>query len=215
MSGTTPSTWLGELRDAHEAARRLGRELRGLEASKRPAFLDQLLVALLQERHAYGVALFLLERLTDRATLEKLHERLRPLPGLQTDEEESHLADLIRILAATGDRSMTPAVEDYLLQREPSSQWSTVPWALWPHNCELFARAWLRYFGERDPADWTGTFVVRSFLSEPAAIDVVKQQLSRAAPERWALLRKALLHQAGSASWLSVEDRAELDRSLE
>ena len=185
MSGTTPSTWLGELRDAHEAARRLGRELRGLEASKRPAFLDQLLVALLQERHAYGVALFLLERLTNRATLEKLHERLRPLPGLQTDEEESHLADLIRILAATGDRSMTPAVEDYLLQREPSSQWSTVPWALWPHNRELFARAWLRYFGEREPAEWTGTLVIRSFLSEPAAIDVVKQQLSGAAPERW------------------------------
>ena len=90
-----------------------------------------------------------------------------PFPELQSDDEEAHLADLIRILAAAGDPALLPAVESYLKDRDVGPHWSTVPWALWPNHGDLFAVAWERFFLGQQVEEWQNTLVVRSFLAEP------------------------------------------------
>lgn len=199
---------------ALETARHLSRRLRAANAADQTEFLDQLLLVLLQRHRAFGVALFMLENLTDPAALDLIVRHLRPLPPPQSDDEEAHLADLVRVLAAADDDALMPVVEDYLLRREIVPVWSTVPWALWPHRKELFGQAWTRFFRECDPAEWVNTLVIRSFLCEPEAIDAVRHPLEREHDERWPVLRGALLRQAGLASWLTAEQRADLEKNL-
>ena len=198
--------------EPHESARRLRRKLRRVKLADRPAFIGRLLEVLLHRERAYGVALFLLEGLTDPAYLGVIADHLQPLPGPQSDEEESHLADLIRVVAAAGDDRLLPVVEEYLLTRSIGPHWSSVPWALWPRRRELFVLAWRRFFLEREPTEWTGTLIVRSFLAEPEAISEIRAALAAVAEDRWKALREALLRQVGEVTWLSPEQREALDR---
>jgi hypothetical protein len=198
--------------EPYETARRLRRKLRRIKVAERPEFVGRLLHVLLRKDRAYGVTLFLLEGLTDPAYLGTFASKLRPLPGLQSDDEESHLADLVRVVAAAGDDTLLPVVEEYLLRRAVSPHWSSVPWALWPHRRELFRKAWRRFFLDHDPADWTGTLIIRSFLTEPEAIREVREVLVADSGERWDALREALIRQAGVVTWLSPDQRDALDR---
>lgn len=205
---------LGGRIDPMETARRLQRRLRDLEGPERQVWLDRILEFLLAERRAYGVCLFLLEGITDPGYLRVIARHLEPMPARCDDDDEGNLADLIRVLGAADDRELLPAVEHYLLRRDLAPAWSTVPWALWPHRKALFTTAWNRYFSTEDPAGWHNTLVVRSFLTEPEAIRLVRGRLEEENSERWELLRAALLRQAGSASWLSSSQRAELEKAV-
>jgi len=220
MNATAFRDWWQELEtdlesgvDAYEASARLRRRLQSLPATERTRRGAEVLRVLLGERRAYGVALFLLEGLTDRSLLATIASSLEPLPERCDEEEQPYLADLIRLLAA-GDRPTADVVRGYLLERPVDPHWSTVPWALWPHEKPLFAQAWSRFFREQDPADWAGSLVVKPFLSEAEAIVLVRDRLRETAPERWNALRDALARQAGMAGWLSTGQRAALERAL-
>ena len=205
---------LRERGDAYEAAARLRRRLQALPPKERGPRAAAALHSLLVEQRAFGVALFLLEGLTDRRLLRTIASALEPLPDRCWDEEESYLADLIRLLAAADDELLVAPVRSYLLERRIDPQWSTVPWALWPHGRELFARAWRRFFVETEPAEWAGSLVVRPFLSEADAIVLVRDRLGDAAPARWNGFRDALARQAGLAGWLTTKQRTALERAL-
>ena len=198
----------------HETAERLRGKLRRTRVAERPGFLCDLWQVLLQQRRDYGVALFLLDALTDADCLHELALRLCPLPGLQSPDEEAHLADLMRVLAAANDPDLLLPVTQYLLERPMSPEWTTVPWALWPHQKELFARAWQRYLRETQPADWHDGLIVKSFLAEPDAVRLVRSKVALEHPEHWDTLRAALIDVADQVSWLSREQRASLDRAV-
>ncbi len=219
---TTPDfeTWWAEiqrepgvLRDSHDTARRLGRRLDSMGTRQQQDFLKQLVPVLLQRHRAYGIALFLLDSLSDRAVLDLIAANLSPFPALQTHDEEAHLADLVRILAAAREERLLPAVRSYLLDREIGAHWATVPWALWPHEHDLFVKAWLRFFGEKEPEDWTDPLVVRSFLGDADAIRAVKTGLESSGGD-WPRLREALLRQAGRVSWISPDQLNALQQDL-
>jgi hypothetical protein len=202
------------LEEPHESARRLRRKLQRVKVAERPAFVRKLLDKLLRRHRAYGVALLVLEGITDPAHLEDIADCLVPLPGPQSDDEESHLSDLIRILAAANRDSLLPAVEEYLLHRDIGPHWPSVPWAVWPHRKRLFGKAWLRFFTQRDPSDWKETLIIKSFLTEPEAVRVVKHALEVDSPNSWRPLRESLIRQAGLVSWLSEDQREALDRAV-
>ena len=200
--------------DPFDTALRLSVKLRRTRVADRPEFVNQLWEVLLQRRHAYGVALFFLDSLTDAQYLRSLAEYLLPLPPNQSHDEESHLADLVRVLAAADIPGVLAPVEQYLLDRPIGPLWATVPWALWPHQAELFARAWLRYLREIQPNDWGTAMIVRSFLTEPEAVRLVRSTISGDHPEQWISLREALLGEADRMSWLSEEQRESLGRAV-
>jgi hypothetical protein len=200
--------------DSYENAAWWGHRLPALEPDKGHRHLERLLSRLLQRSHDYGITLFLLERLSDPAVLELICKHIQPLPDIQSADEEAHLADLIRILAASDEPSLEAPVSQYLLERTIGPHWSTVPWSLWPHSKTLFGKAWKRYFLECAETDWMGTLVVKSFLVDSAAISLVRDHLCEDSPEQWDLLRNALIQQAGSVSWLSTNDRLLLDDCL-
>ena len=89
-----------------------------------------------------------------------------------------------------------------------------MPWALWPNQGALFGAAWRRFFLGQQVEDWQNTPVVRSFLAEPEAIDVVRESLAPVSSEKWQALRQALIRQAGQVTWLSEGQRQTLDRAL-
>lgn len=200
--------------DPYETARRLRRKLRRTRVADRPALVGRLLEVLLREERAYGVVLFLLEGLSDPAYLERIAGDLRPLPGLQPDDEESHLADLLRIIAAAAGASLPPVVEEYLLERPISPHWPSVPWAVWPARKTLFASAWRRFFLEHHPDDPAAQPVVRALLSEHEAVRRVRSAIEDGSPERWAALRQALELQASRTGWLSTEQREALKGAI-
>lgn len=200
--------------DAFDTALRLSVKLRRTRVADRPEFVNQLWEVLLQRRHSYGVALFFLDSLTDAQYLRSLAEYLVPLPPNQSHDEESHLADLVRLLAAADMPGVLEPVEQYLLDRPIGPLWATVPWALWPHQAELFSRAWLRYLHEIQPNDWGTAMIVRAFLTEPDAVRLVRSTISRDHPEHWTSLREALLGEADQVSWLSEEQRESLGRAV-
>ena len=78
----------------------------------------------------------------------------------------------------------------------------------------LWGKAWRRFFLERDPADPKGTLIIKSFLTEPEAVRVIKHSLEVDSPDSWKPLREALLRQAGLVSWLSDDQREALDRAV-
>lgn len=203
------------LSDPHEAARHIGRHLRSLPPDEQPAFVDELFEALLQQEHRYGVALYMLEQVTDPNALVTLARRLQPLPSLRSEDEEGHLADLIRILAVAGEPEMMDVVRSYVLKRPIGPHWSSVPWALWPYRRDLFGAAWTRFFRERPRSASESTLLIRSFLTEPDAIGDVRRGLAETAPEAWDALRAALLRQAGTVRWLDAAQREALERSLQ
>lgn len=203
-----------ETEELHETARRLRRKLGRVRVADRPAFLAQLFEVLLGQERAYGIALFVLEGLTDPAYLGEVARNLAPLPGLQSDDEESHLSDLVRVLAAVDDDDLLPPVRSYLLDRPIGPHWPSVPWALWPHRKELFAAAWSRFFAQGDPDPWNVTLIIKSFLTEPEAIGVVREVLAAEAEPRWNALREALLRQAGLVGWLSPDQREALNEVI-
>lgn len=200
--------------DPFNTSLRLSAKLHRTRVADRPEFVNQLWEVLLQRQHAYGVALFFLDSLTDAQYLRSLAEYLVPLPPNQPHDEESHLADLVRILAAADIPGILVPVEQYLLDRPIGPLWATVPWALWPHQAELFARAWLRYLREIQPNDWGTAMIVRSFLTEPEAVRLVRSTISGDHPEQWNSLREALLGEADRMSWLSDEQRESLGRAV-
>ena len=198
----------------YETAHRLRGKLRRTRVAQRSEFLRDLWEVLLRRRREYGIALFLLETVTDPAGLHELAACLSPLPELQSPDEEAHLADLMRLLAAAGDPALLPPVREYLLERGMSRDWVFVPWALWPHQKELFAQAWQRYLRETQPGDWSGPAVVKTFLAEPDAVRVLRSKVADEHPEHWHVLRAALLDEASHVGWLSREQRALLDRAV-
>ncbi len=199
--------------DPRETARQIGERLRELPDERRSRFLEPLTRTLLRERRAFGVVLFLLDETSDRSALFAIGRHLLPFPTLQPDDEEAHLADLIRILAAVDDPELLDGIERYLLEREIGPYWSSVPWALWPHRSELFARAWRRFLREKGTDAGPSNLITRAFLSEPAAIREVRRQLNDS-PDCWLALRAAVERQARIVGWLSDEQREALDRSL-
>lgn len=208
-------SWLREQPDPHDAARRLRRHLSALPPDEQRRLLNQAIAVLLRERHAYGVTLFLLEGITDPDYLHRIATELQPLPGLRSDDEESHLSDLIRILAAAEIETFIPVVRDYLLNRPISPHWASVPWALWPHHAELFTTSWRRFFLEIESDRWKNTLVIKSFLTEPEAIQKVRAALEPESVELWNTLRSALLRQAGTVGWLSRPQTDELEQALQ
>ena len=199
---------------AYDTARRLQDKLRRTRVAERSEFLRDLWEVLLQRRREYGIALFLLDALTDPEGLQELATHLLPLPDLQSSDEEAHLADLMRLLAAADDPTVLPPVREYLLERGISPEWTTVPWALWPHQKDLFAQAWQRYLREKQPGDWNCSAMVKSFLAEPDAVRIVRSKVAHEHPEHWDVLRAALIDEAEHVGWLSREQRASLDRAV-
>lgn len=204
----------GALRDSHDTAQRLGRRLEALGPEEQSQFLEQLIPVLLQRHRAYGIALFLLDSLSDPAVLGLIADNLQPFPGLQTHDEEAHLADLVRILAAARADKLLPAVEGYLLERDIGVHWATVPWALWPHEAALFTRAWERFFHDRPSTEWSDPLAARSFLSEPDAIIALREHLQKTDETSWPTLRDTLMEQADKVSWFSPDQLAALETAL-
>lgn len=200
--------------DPYLTAQRLRRKIRRTRVADRRAFLRHLWRRLLRDDLAFGVALFLLEESLPPEVLLDLARQLRPLPALQSDDEESHLADLIRCLAATGERRLAAPVEEYLLERAIGPHWASVPWTLWPRRRRLFARAWERYFVDVAPSNWDEDRALNPFLGERDAAKAVAARLAERAPERLERFREILLRRAQSVGWLSPSQRESLERAL-
>lgn len=211
--------WLEEGRDPHEAAERLRRYLDDREESEREQLLGRAYEILLQDCRAYGVALQLTDAIRDPEYVEEIARTIAPLPRLQSDDEEAHLADLMRILAASGRRHSLRVVESYLLDRPWSHAWTTVPWALWPRRTVLFRQAWVRWILERGNDAWSDRQTVEPFLTEPLAVHEIRAALTTCGTAEAARARDRFTVELRDAArrtrWLGEDQRAALAAALE
>ena len=94
--------WLDQAPDDDSVAARIRAEMDSIPADEHRPFLGRAWTVLLGRRRRYGAGLYLLQSTGDPECLLDLVTPLLPLPGLQADDEEEHLAELVRILAAAG-----------------------------------------------------------------------------------------------------------------
>lgn len=144
-----------------ENVREVRNYLHKLPAQKRAAFLDELVSVARDRKEGYGIALSVLES-------ESMPQHLRVLCEYVTRVlnnhllEENDLLGFLRILASDKSGQCLAPVETYLLERQISSYWNSLPWALWPHHPELFARAQARYFVTRPSYEWRNSVIPQS-----------------------------------------------------
>jgi len=210
--------WLDDNRDPHEGAARLRQYLEDRPEDTRRDLQARAFEILLQERHAYGVALLMMETVQDPEYIEEIARTMAPLPRLQSADEEAHLADLVRLLAASGRRHALRVVEAFLLDRPFSAAWPTVPWALWPRHAVLFRRAWSRWILETESGRWTSDRFLGPFLTEPEAVVSIREALFEGEQagrrDRWLELVAALQACARRTRWLQPDQRAALSDAL-
>ena len=92
--------------------------------------------------------------------------------------------------------------------------WSTIA-GLGLAGSALFGSAWARFFLSTAPDVWLELGVLTPFLAEPAAVRNLRRHVGRRSAPTWRRVRDALRCRAQSVSWLSAEQRAELDRCLQ
>ena len=201
----------GDRDGGYRAVEDLVRFIGELEATDRRSFLDELLVVALG---GDSVAAAALGKCAEAPQVAALCAHLSPLPGPVSLSDESRLVTLLCILGADPHQACSSPVEEFLLRRGITVYWSSVPWALWPHNAELFVRAWTRYFSTQPVATWSDTSIVQAFLSHPDALAELKKELAVTNSEAWEALSSSLHQELENASWLPKDTRVQLDLVL-
>jgi hypothetical protein len=195
--------------DGYDAARRL-RDfyIPQLSNRKRQAFLDELLGVAIDSRPGAAFALHLLEDQAQERHTAAIAEHVAPLPPPGSHQAEERICNLMRVLASDRSCAFRDLVEEYLLRRKIGPHWDRLPWALWPHDPNLFARAHKRYFIEVPAAEWKHTAIVGAFLHHADAIGLVRDQLLPRAEGAWSEFREAISAQLQAGfGWTSGVDR--------
>ncbi|MGH9970482.1 MAG: hypothetical protein ACREBG_22200 [Pyrinomonadaceae bacterium] len=195
-----------------ENVREIRNYLHRLPDHKRAAFLDELVSVAIAGKEGYGIALSVLESESMPQHVRVICEyvtRVLNDPMLQ----ENDLVGFLRILASDKFGQCLAPVETYLLKRRIGPYWNSLPWALWPHQPELFARAQGRYFTTRPSDEWRHSVIPQAFLTRADALALVKQRLSEVSGNAWHELRNVLLKQL-DAEWLNESDRKSLSEVL-
>ena len=191
-----------------ENVRKVRDYLHRLTEQKRAAFLDELVSIAMARQDGYGIALSVLESESMPQHLLVICEYVKRV--LSDDAiQESDLVGFLRILASDKSGQCLAPVETYLLGRQIGPYWNSLPWALWPHHPELFARAQARYFATHPSNEWRHSVIPQAFLACPEALTLVKQRLSEMSDNAWDDLRNVLLPQL-NAEWLNESDRKSL-----
>lgn len=201
----------GDRDGGNRAVQDLVDSVRKLEATGRHDFLDELVRIALA---GHSVAAAALEECAQAPQVETLCTHLSPLPTPASSGDEWRLASLLRILAADRQQACSLPVEEFLLRRHITACWPSVPWALWPHNTELFVAAWTRYFSNQPPARWFDTAIVQAFLEHPDALAELRKGLATTGSEGWKALSSSLHHQLENAQWLHENTRVQLNLIL-
>jgi len=68
-------------------------------------------------------------------------------------------------------------LESFLLSKQLNGNHTFVQWSTYPNFPDLFVRAYSKYLIETDYKEWTGSGIVQSFMSNPKALELLKQYL--------------------------------------
>lgn len=187
--------------------------LHSLSDQKAAAFLDELVLVVLDRRDGYGIALSVLESESRPQHVRVICEHVTRILDNPV-RQESDLISLLRVLAADAAGHCLAPVEAYLLEGEIGPYWNSLPWALWPHHPELFVRAQVRYFATRPAEEWRSSAIPQAFLARADALTLIKPKLSNLSDAAWHELRSVLLGQL-QAPWLNEAQRKSLATVLD
>ena len=196
--------------DYYEASERLLTYVAGLSGSKRDALVKGL-VDVGWLRHGSDVALGALERLAGPDARRRVARAVETLPTVRPPHPLGDFRhSLLRVLAADPSGECLAAVDSYC-QDEIGPGFTTIVWALWPHHGARFAQYHARYFAEQPWDAWGQTAVVQAFLTEPPALEAVRDALLDRYPDKWANVRNAVIAACTpTPRWCSEENAREV-----
>jgi hypothetical protein len=155
------------------------------------------------------VALGVLEKNCTAQGFSRIASHVSTLSASVRLDDQSALSAALRVLAGSDDPRHRDLLKQYLLVSPIGVCWTSVPWALWPRDVDLFARSWTRYFSSVPAAMWRDTMIVQAFLSKSDALVCVRDVLQSATEEAWGHLRMELLKQI-DRPWLKQAEREQL-----
>jgi|GEM_PF-2170355 len=199
-----------EAKDGGFGARdEINRYIALLSPDLRTEFIDELVSIVCDRSKGSGVAFSVLEKNCTAEGFSRIASYVSTLSASTGLDDQSALSAALRVLAGSDNPRHRDLLKRYLLVAPIGVYWTSVPWALWPRDMDMFARSWTRYFSSVPATTWRDTVIVQAFLSKSDAIVCVRDVLQSATEEAWGHLRMALLKQI-DRPWLKESEREQL-----
>src|SRR5688572_23656860 len=212
-----PEWWDEFLRDGrpredfYDSLDRLLRYVAELPAAKLETFTSELVDLACGQAKGWSLALAALERLAGRDARHRLRAVALMLPAVHPPHPlGDYRHALLRVLAKDPNGEFLDSVDAYC-NSEIGIGFTSVVWALWPHQKDRFARYYARYLAQTSPATWSGTVVVQGFATEPEALTRVRDELLHQHQSVWDTVRNDVLA-ACSTSWVTAEQASDIRR---
>ena len=199
-------------KDPQAALKDLCRFVDGLPTTKREAFVVELIDLACQRSEGWDFALGALERFAGPDARRSLAAAVAKVPPVRPPHAlGDYRHGILRVLASDPLGEYLGPVKAYCAEKIGPG-YTSVVWALWPHQKGLFAAAHARYFVERSPNEWAHTAVVQAFTTEPEALTAVRDALLDLDRPAWNAVRGAVL--ASIVAWRSTEEQTEQIRRV-
>jgi len=187
----------------------------GLRGAKHEAFVEGL-VDIGWLRHGSSLALAALERVAGSAARGRVARAVENLPTVHPPHPlGDYRCQLLRVLASDPSGEFLQPVDDFF-QDVIGLGFTSVVWALWPHQERRFAQYHARYLAEQPWDAWGQTLVIQAFLTEPRALAAVRDALLERYPDKWVSVRAAVLAACTpTPRWCREQDVREVHRICE
>lgn len=186
----------------YSAVEDIRRYVAAMSPNLRSEFVNELARIACAQSEGWSLAISSLEKTQDAKAFARIARHVLELKASTSFDSQSALGASLRVLAGSADPAHRRLLEEYLLEAPVGLYWTSVPWAVWPGDRDLFGRAWARYFSTVPVPNWRDTAIVQAFLSKPEALACVRDALRVTNGAAWTVLRAAIVSHS-DAPWLS------------
>ena len=150
----------------------------------------------INEDDGYAIALSVLEKHCTDDCLELIFKKTKLI-----DFDDEKIIPYLNVIGKKGTDKNKQLLADFLLSDNLNKNHSLVQWAVYPTFPDLFAKAYSRYLVETNYKEWTGSAIVQAFMTQPQALEVVRDFLKVNNHKVWQYLKNDLHKELTKDLW--------------
>jgi hypothetical protein len=174
----------------------LDKQIQQSEKDEKIEFIDFLTQKAINQEDDYAIAFRLLEKYCSDDCLELIFEKAKRM-----DFADQNIIYYLNVIGKIGTEKHKQLLTDFLLSDKLNENQSFVHWSVYPKFPDLFAKAYSKYLIETDYKVWTGSAIVQAFMTEPKAVELVKDYLEITNKKVWTYFKNDLEQQLTKDFW--------------
>jgi hypothetical protein len=158
--------------------------------------IDFLTQTAIRQESGYEIALAVLEKYCTPDNLELIFEKAKTFKLA-----DQKITAFLKVIGHKGKQEHRQLLEDFFLSKQLNENHSFVQWSTYPNFHDLFVRAYSKYLIETDYKEWTGSCIVQSFMSDPKALELLKEYLEAENNNVWRKFKNDLQTELTKDFW--------------